>query len=247
MKKTKKLFYQDPFLSECEAIITDVKNNGIICNQTIAFPESGGQEGDTGSLIVEGHDVPFIDTQKGVGRIIYLDDFPTISVDNLICHVISEEHLKHFKVGMTIKIKINIDRRIKLTINHSGIHLVLMAIEKLYPEMSNNIKGAHIKYEHARLDFVKKRTFSQSDLEFIKNFVDDIIKRDESIMVYPHPKEPEALYWKCQDKIYPCGGTHITSASYIGPIKVKRKGMGKKLERVIASFPDGNLPLETYH
>jgi len=249
MKKTEKIFYKDSFLSECDAVVTDIDTtkNSIICNRTIAFPEQGGQQGDSGYLVFNKNSVKFNDTQKGVGRVIYLDNFPTISVDTVIHHIVSPEFLNLFTIGMKLKIKIDINKRANLTINHSGIHLILMAIEKLYPEMIKNIKGAHITSQQSRLDFVKKRTFTEDDLKHITNFVNKIVQDDEPITVFPHSKEPEAWFWKCRNTVYPCGGTHLTSASYIGSPVVKRKGMGKKLERIIGIFPNSQLPLKMYH
>ena len=249
MKKTEKIFYKDPFLSQCDAIVTgiDTDKNAIITNQTVAFPEQGGQQGDSGYLIFNEHSIPFNDTQKGGGRMLYLDDFPIISVDTLIHHIIPPEYINLFSINMKLKVTIDIDKRAKLTVNHSGIHLVLMGIQHLYPEMIKHIKGAHITTDQARLDFVKKRTFKEDDLKEITEFINKLVKNDEPITVFPHPEEPEAWYWKSRNTIYPCGGTHLPSASYVGYPIVKRKGMGKKIERIIGLFPNSKLPLKMYH
>ena len=36
---TKKLFYQNVWLSECKAKVVDITDEGIILDQTIAYPE----------------------------------------------------------------------------------------------------------------------------------------------------------------------------------------------------------------
>ena len=51
--KTEKLYYEDMFRKECEATIIAIKDNRIICDKTVAFPEGGGQIGDCGYLIYD--------------------------------------------------------------------------------------------------------------------------------------------------------------------------------------------------
>lgn len=96
MKKTVKLYYEDFFLTKCEATVIDKSPKGVVCDRTVAFAEGGGQEGDTGVLTVYKNgkqmDIPFTDTQKGYGRVLYLDDFPVIQVETPIYHVVDESN-----------------------------------------------------------------------------------------------------------------------------------------------------------
>ena len=46
----KKLFWENPYLTELEARVTSVNNNVITLNQTIAFAFSGGQQSDSGII-----------------------------------------------------------------------------------------------------------------------------------------------------------------------------------------------------
>ena len=249
---TTKLYYEDMFLSECEAVIADVSEKGVVCDKTVAYPEGGGQEGDKGTLIIEDSEneqitIPFIDTQKGFGRVLNLEDFPTIQVDTQVYHVIESEYLKHFEVGMKIRIKIDVERRAKITVSHTGIHLVLMGIENLRPSMSKFVRGCHITTDYARLDFFTEQRFSKPEIEDIARFVNEIVDRNEPIHIFPHSEEPEAWYWKCLDTIYPCGGTHLHSTRYVGHVILKRKNMGKNLERIIAKYLNAHIPRDLYH
>lgn len=247
--KTDKLHQRDPFLCECSAVVLDVSDKGIVTDRTIAFAEGGGQIGDQGWFIIDGRESPirFQDTQKGLGRTLLVRDFPTIQVDNPVYHEVAEEDLDCFKVSMPVRIRIDAKRRGLITAYHSGIHLILIGVEKLYPEMVRYIKGAHITDEQARLDFAKLRSFTESDLSFIQDYANQIVERDEKISVFTHTDEPEALYWRCGESIYPCGGTHLPSTGLVGKILVKRKGMGRKLERLIGVFPEARPPMELYY
>jgi len=249
---TKKLYLNNPFLTECEAVITQLSAQGVVTDQTVAYPEGGGQEGDFGYLELLNHDrgflnIPFSAAKKGLGRTIYLDDFPIIQVENPIYHPIDPDKLETLKIGDKIKIKIDIQRRAKLTLAHSGLHLVLMSIEKKRPLISQSIKGCHITPEYGRIDFYTDKNFNSEELEEITQDVQRVIDRDEIISVYHHPQENEAWYWKCLDYTIPCGGTHLPSAKYLNKISLKRKNLGKNMERITVYFVDPILPIEKYN
>ena len=59
---TKKLFKDDVYKKECTAVVTEIRKSedhtDIILDQTIFFPEGGGQPSDKGMLILEGGSGP---------------------------------------------------------------------------------------------------------------------------------------------------------------------------------------------
>lgn len=46
----KKIFCENPYLTELEARVTSIDNNVITLDQTIAFAFSGGQQSDSGTI-----------------------------------------------------------------------------------------------------------------------------------------------------------------------------------------------------
>jgi len=241
IKKTQKIYYDEPYRSSLEATVVDIKDNGIILDKTIAYPEGGGQEADRGVLIVDNKEIEFYDAKKGLGRTIYLDDFPTIAVDNPIMHYIKEEDLSNFEIGKKVIVKIDTIRRAKLSISHSAVHIALMGVEKYFPKMEDKIYGAKIKEDSARLDFRTTYKFSQDDIAKIQEYANSVIEKNSNIEVFSHPKEPEALYWKLDWYKCPCGGTHIDNTKYIKSIRVKRKNLGKNGQRISVGFEVDNL------
>ena len=241
-KITQKHYYKEPYLSQVEAKIIDIIDNKIVLDKTIAYAEGGGQESDRGVLITkDGQEIPFFDVQKGVGRVIYLEDFPTIQVDTPIFHFVDENSVSKFQIGDIVGVKIDTIRRAKLSISHSAIHFVLASIEKFFPNFESKIYGAKIKEDGARLDFRTTYKFSQDDLAKIEKFANEIIQEDLKIDIYPHPKEPEAWFWSCKYYSCPCGGTHIDSSKFIKSIKIKRKNLGRNGQRIIMSFEENSL------
>lgn len=232
---TLKIYYDDPFLTKLTAKVTKITENGIILDRTISYPEGGGQEGDIGVIkILDNNEIiEYIDTQKLPGRTIYLDDFPTIQVENDILHIFkNSEDVSKFKVGMSVEISIDYKRRAVLSAYHSATHLMLMAVENVYSGYESNVYGCHITANKARLDFRTNEKFTQEFIKDAQEYCNDLIKKALPITIYQHSKEKEALYWEHNKVVYPCGGTHLTNSSQISEIKLKRKNLGKSGQRI---------------
>lgn len=135
----------------------------------------------------------------------------------------------------------------KLTVGHTGLHVALMAIESVNPDFKKVIKGASISEDKSRLDFLVEDKFSSDYIKEIQEYINNISNSSIDIELFTHPDEDEAWYWKCKDKIYACGGTHLPNTQYLGNMKVKRKGLGKNLERIIVKFDYDKLPLDLYN
>lgn len=247
MVKTKKLYYEDPFFSSCHATIVDIKENKIILDQTVAFPEGGGQIGDKGKLYVNGIEIPFMDTKKGIGRVLSLNDFPSVRVDTPVYHFIDENYLPSISIGDSVIVKIDIQHRIWTTVLHSALHLVLMAARERRPEITTTIKGCKITTESARIDFFAKEKFLPEDIEWISQRVNELVMEELPIYVYHHNDEDEAWYWKCLEFICPCGGMHLTNTRQAGKLAVRRKNVGKTTERLIVTAGDIRLSEADYH
>lgn len=247
MYKTIKTYYQDEFLCEIEATVLDVVENKIILDRTIAYPEGGGQIADTGFLCFEGKEIPFNDVQKGVGRILRIENFPLVSVDTPVYHFVDENCVKLFYSGQKVTIKIDVNRRIRTTVHHSALHMALMYACDLRQNLMKKIKGCRITTEYGRLDFSLIDKFTASDISYINEKMQNAIKNNLSIKTYHHENEYEAWYWQCENFICPCGGTHVQNTNQLGDIVVKRKNIGKNTERLIVVSSCDFFPKELYH
>lgn len=249
MDATRKLFYEDPLLAECDAEVIGLGRKGVVLNQTVAFPEGGGQEGDRGKLTIVEHAraVEFFDTIKGPGKSFFRDDFPSIQVNTHIYHVVGPDIVSEFQVGMAVRVRIDVVRRARLTTSHTGLHVVLMGLEEFKPGLSRHIVGCHIAEDHARLDFKVQERIDGQLLGKVKQYVEELVDSDAEVRTVAHPEEPEALYWECREKRYPCGGTHLASCGHIGVVELKRKNIGKGLDRVIVHFPSSQTYAHVYH
>lgn len=245
--ETIKLHHLHPFLLSNEAEVIHIDPiRGLVLDQSVAYAESGGQLGDQGKISFKNEntntELPFHDTQKGEGRLLLLKDFPAIPVQTPTYHQLSPEHLSKFYVGQKVKVQVDFQRRLLLTISHSGIHLVLMGLEAKYPGLYSAIRGCSIKPEGARLDFSTDQKFTDEDVCFVQDFVQNQILLNKQIFVYQHAAEPEAWFWQMDDYIIPCGGCHLTETGYIGTVSVKKKSLGRSMQRISFTFKDYQIP-----
>ncbi len=247
--KTKKLYYEEMFRKSCEAVIIGIKDNRIICDQTVAFPEGGGQIGDIGHIICEdGKDIPFVDTQKGYGNVIHLNDRYTIQINTPIFHIVSDnECLNESLIGQRVNINIDVNRRMRVTALHSALHLVLMSVTNLYSDLQYHIKGCHIGEDKARIDFFSEHKFSKEEVLKINGFSQQLINENLKIERFLYNNCSEAWMWKCKDFQCPCGGTHVLYTNQLGNIHVKRKNVGKFLERLIVTLENVKLKEDMYN
>lgn len=248
MDCTEKLYYSDPFLTECQAKVISKRNGTEIClDRTVAYPEGGGQIADTGTLCFEGNCVSFVDAKKGVGRVFSVKDFPTVNVDTPIYHVISADDYDKFEIGQELTVKIDVNRRIWTTLHHSAMHLALMFAIEQRGNIYSSIKGCSITESSARLDFSLSERFIEQDISYINENLIKIIQASVPVIVFPYEGEDEAWFWKCQDFVCPCGGTHVTNSAQIGTAVARRKGIGKGSERLFVTVSNPNLSVSDYH
>lgn len=247
MLYTEKVYYSDMFLTECEATVLDIIDNKIILDKTVAYPEGGGQISDCGHLCFDGNEIPFYEVKKGLGRSLHIDNFPSVNVDTVVYHFVDENDIALFNENNQVKVKIDVNRRLQTTIHHSALHLALMFACDLRPDLMKQIRGCNITTNYGRLDFYLTERFTADDLNYINKYMNEAIHLAIPIESYHHPDEKEAWYWKCKEFICPCGGTHVFNTQQLGNVIVKRKNIGKNMERLIVVSDCKGLSKEIYH
>lgn len=236
---TKKIYYDNNFITECFSTILEINSKGIILDQTVAFPEGGGQIGDVGVITNLSSDfsTEFLDTKKIDGRTLILKDFPTINVECKIVHYILEEDLTLFNIGDKIKVKIDVNRRAQTTLHHSGLHIALMVFDNLRKNILKSVIGCKITDEYGHVDIQTEEKISPEELNYIAQESEKLFSQNIPIKIFPHKVEKEAFYWKCINYTMPCGGTHVNNTGDLEGISVKRKNIGKGVDRLIITLP----------
>jgi Ser-tRNA(Ala) deacylase AlaX len=206
---TKKIFWEDPYLTQLETHIATVKDNDITVEQTIFYALSGGQESDYGTI---GNN-RVLQARKEGKEIVY-----------------TLENSHGLKPGDQVRMNIDWQRRYKLMRLHFAAEIVL---ELVYQNLDSIEKiGAHIAQDKARIDFKWDENIS-TVLPVIKKEALGIIEANQEIISAFSDEEKEERYWEIRGfSRVPCGGTHLRKTAEIGEIELKRKNVGKNKERI---------------
>ena len=206
---TKKIFWEDPYLTWLETSITNVRGNDITVEQTIFFAFSGGQESDDGTI--SNHRV--LQARKEGKEIVY---------------TLGEGH--GLKPGDQVSMEIDWERRYQLMRLHFAAEIVL---EWVYQNLGGIKKiGAHIAQDKARIDFEWGESISKV-LPVLQKEALQIINANQEITSAFSDEEAEERYWEMKGFArVPCGGTHLKRTGEVGEIELKRKNPGKGKERI---------------
>jgi Ser-tRNA(Ala) deacylase AlaX len=206
---TKKLFWEDPYLTQIETRITSVRGNDVTVDQTIFYAFSGGQEGDRGTI----GNTPVLEARKEGKEIVY-----TLGNDHGL------------RTGDQVVMAIDWERRYKLMRFHFAAEIILELVSQKLPSAKKI--GAHIAHDKARIDFEWGENISKV-FPLIQEEALGIIESNQEIISAFSDEEKEERYWEIRGFAQvPCGGTHLKRTGEIGEIELKRKNPGKGKERI---------------
>jgi alanyl-tRNA synthetase len=213
---SKKLYWEKPYETTFEAKIIGKTKNGVILDQTLFYPQGGGQKSDKGILNFKGKKIRVLDV---------------IAKENEIIHKISKEKLKELNIGQTLSGKINWNYRYALMKAHTAQHLISAIFkedygidtENAYIEPNKVILHLKRKFTHENL----KNAFRKANIfSTVKNFkVKTILSEKEKIRKnFPHLRgaipdvEKVRLIQMENIDLICCGGTHLKNTKEIGPL-----------------------------
>jgi Ser-tRNA(Ala) deacylase AlaX len=216
---TKKIFWEDPYLTEIETTVTRINGNKIAVDRTIFYAESGGQESDQG--FINNHRV--IEAHKEEREIIY---------------TLEDGH--GLQPGDQVEMAIDWERRYQLMRLHFAAEVIL---ELAYQNLKGIEKiGAHIAQDKARIDFRWNENISKNFPILEKKAV-KLIEANQEIESTFSDEAEEKRTWKVEGFAQvACGGTHLKRTGEIGKISLKRNNIGKGKERIEIYFNNPGVP-----
>lgn len=213
---TRKVFWEDPYLTRLEARVSSVDGHDVTLDQTIFYALSGGQESDAGTIASR----RVVAARKQDREIVYTLE----TTDGLL-------------PGDRVDIEIDWHRRYRLMRLHFAAEIVL---ELAYRELGSIEKiGAHIAEDKARIDFAWPENLSALLPELTRKAL-AIIESDQEVISAFSDEASERRYWKLREFApVPCGGTHLRRVGEVGGIVLKRKNIGKAKERIEIYLREG--------
>ena len=209
--ETRKLFYEDPHLSQCAVTVLSCEETAggwaVILDQTVFYPEGGGQACDIGLL----GGVQVLDVQEKGEQILHLCAAP-------------------LEVGSRVTGSIDWTRRFDLMQQHTGEHIVSGIIHKLYGFHNT---GFHAGSDGMEVDF--DGIVPQEDIPRIEDMANRFVWDNLPVKCwYPSEEELTTIPYRTKKELpWPvrivdiqgvdlcaCCGIHVGYTGEVGLIKI---------------------------
>ncbi len=233
---TKRLFYDEPTRMKFEAVVMDVFDNYLVLDNTLFYPEGGGQPADHGTITIYDNVLNVSDVQV---------------VNGVIVHTIGPiEDKLHIRKGDLVIGTVDEERRMAHACHHTATHIVNDAARKV---LGGHVwqTGAQKSTDRARLDISHYKRITPDEIHRIELIANHTVMENQRVTAEwmdrtdAEKKYGFSLYQggvppgdrirvlKVADDVEACGGTHCTSTGLVGPIKIlKTERIQDGVERI---------------
>ncbi|CAL1705403.1 unnamed protein product [Somion occarium] len=246
------VYHNKSFLQTTSVIPEDV-TFGILLDRSSFYAESGGQEYDTGSIVIDGE-----------------AEFEVTNVQVFNGYVLHIGQMKYgsLKVGDEVVSSYDELRRWPIRNNHTATHILNFALREILGDHIDQ-KGSLVAPTKLRFDFSHKAQVSNPDLIKIESLSQDWIRHNVNVYSkeldlrvaqkipglravfgesYPDPvrvvtlefdvediaRDIENSKWR-QTSVEFCGGTHVAKTGEIKDFVItEESGIAKGIRRIIA-------------
>ncbi len=216
-------------MAEFKGVRDMERGKSVILDQTIFYPQGGGQPSDHGE----------IHTENGVFKVtdVRLDE------DGVVHHF-GAFTKGNFSIGETVQLRIDIERRVENAKIHSAGHLLDIAVGKVGISDIKATKGYHFPNG----PYVEYEGTLENPQEFIPKLeeaIKELIAKDievEKKDLLPEEAERRGLWAPPGKSVRTigfkgynscgCGGTHVRSTGEIGKVKVRKISSKKGKVRI---------------
>jgi misacylated tRNA(Ala) deacylase len=220
------LYYQDAYLREFDAVVTEVSPEGVELDRTAFYPGGGGQPSDAGVLLAGGQTWVVDSVRRAQGR---------------IWHRVAGEAPP---VGQPVHARLDWDRRYALMRTHTAMHILCGVI---WRDHGASVTGGNMEPLQGRMDFEFER-MRQELVREIEVRINDEVRAGRPVQTRTLPRAaafqiPDLIRTKInllpegiQEvrvveivglDLQADGGTHVANTGEVGTIRVvdyKSKG-----------------------
>ncbi|KAJ2922012.1 hypothetical protein H1R20_g15075, partial [Candolleomyces eurysporus] len=250
---TVKAIFYDKAFHQSTKDIPEGATFGVLLDRTSFYAESGGQEYDTGNIVIDG-----------------VADFEVTNVQVYNGYVAHTGSLKYGQLDVGSEVISSYDelRRWPLRNNHTATHILNFSLREVLGDHIDQ-KGSLVAPTKLRFDFSHKAQINLNDLAKIESLSIDWIKRNVKVFskeldlptaskipglravfgeTYPDPvrvvtleydvseiaKDIENPKWRGTSVEF-CGGTHVAKTGDIkGFVITEESGIAKGIRRIVA-------------
>jgi alanyl-tRNA synthetase len=196
----------------------------VILDHTPFYAESGGQVGDTGTLVSGTARFEVTDTQK---------------IGSAFAHI-GRVASGEFKQGARVEARVDEGRRGAIVLNHSATHLLHAALRKVLGTHVTQ-KGSLVAPDRLRFDFSHFQPLTPGELSQVERLVNEqirantagetrLMKHDAAVAsgamaLFGEKYDDEVRVLNFGDfSVELCGGTHVRRTGDIGLFKIVSEG-----------------------
>ncbi len=194
----------------------------LILDKTPFYAESGGQVGDTGTLLFGEELIEVTNTKREHDLIIHFTDKLPAEIASPVIATVDNE------------------RRKAITVSHSATHLMHAALRTVLGKHVAQ-KGSLVNEEHLRFDFSHFAKVTDDEIALVEKLVNEKIRENIPVVIKSMHKDEAialgamALFGEkygdivrvvMMDPTYSielCGGTHIGNTGELGIFKIKHE------------------------
>lgn len=234
---TSLLYLNDTYLFEAEAkfieILENEKGVALILDQTIFYPQGGGQPSDTGTISDGKNTFAVTDTR--------------LDHEGKVWHFGSFEG-NAFEIGASVSLIVDKQKRLLNARLHTAGHLLDCAVSKLNIDNFKPTKGFHfeqgpyVEYEGTIEDSQAlipslKETINQLAAQDLKTFAIELSPEEaQSQGIWAPPGKAARVVAIEGFEHCGCGGTHVASTLEIGKVNIRKIKAKKGVTRVSYSL-----------
>jgi alanyl-tRNA synthetase len=256
LPKTERHYYEDQYGTDFEAVVLDVferedeSESGdegsdtvydVVLDQTMFYPEGGGQPADRGTLSTDDKSVQVEDVQIRDGVILHRTDEP---VDK----------------GDIVRGQIDLERRRRLMRHHTATHVVVHAAREVLGDHVRQA-GAQKGTDSSRIDVRHYERIDRETREEIEMVANELVMENTTVQQeWPNRHEAEEEYGfdlyqggipagqnirliHVAEDVQACGGTHVRRTGDVGTIKIlNTERVQDGVERI--TFAAGDAAIE---
>lgn len=221
--ETVPVFYDDVYRRELEvwvdALRVDEKFGPcLVFSETLCHPHGGGQKGDRGELtfdpgiaeVLGGMDtLPIVDTRKGDGGILHV-----------LGEGVDAEAIEEALVGsQPFLLQLNWDFRNRQMRLHSAAHLLHCFVERVLEREVRHPETSDLQPDFGLNRYEQKDLLSPEQVTQVLEALNAFTAEGHAITTYPDEQKAGFRFWRCEGWVIPCGGTHPTDTTEIGPVR----------------------------
>jgi alanyl-tRNA synthetase len=229
---------------ETDVVAGDDGSVEIFLDRTPFYAESGGQVGDTGTIVTESGTAEVLDT--------------TFALPGLRRHI-ARITSGTITAGQPATAEIDVDRRSRIRRNHTGTHVLHWALRTV---LGDHVKqaGSWVGPDRLRFDFSHYAAVTPEEIEQIEQLANAETLANSPTRIFETTREEaEQLgaiaffgdkygdivrVLEAGQSIELCGGTHVRATGDIGTIKVvAESSIGSNLRRIEAVTGEASVEL----